>query len=175
VFLPAEWTVPQNPFTFEGCGLGGIVSGLDFSAPVNPVIAAQDWTPISGVPLDYSYPSNGVVEEIQAKQALALELTKNPNGPVGLSCGCSGNPGCVRGLGDLSTSLDSLLNSVTSSFSSGSWQTWAMAGAAVVALVMFTGGGGAQRHSEIAAAKAKYRADVARIKAERPRRYQKFV
>jgi hypothetical protein len=58
---------------------------------------------------------------------------------------------------------------------SGDWKTWAMVGAGVLALVMFTGGGGSQRRSEIAAARAQYKAKVASIKAARPRRYQKFV
>jgi hypothetical protein len=153
VFMPAHWTVPQNPIT-GWPSLAAIVAGLDFS-----------------------YPSNGVVAEIQAKQKVAEELTKNPNGPVGLSCGptacpCSlGYCGSEIGMSGLGSTLDDVLSGVTS----GGWQTWAIAGAAVLALVMLTGGGGAQRSSELAAAKAKYKSEVARIRAARPRRYQKYV
>ena len=187
VFMPAYWTLPQNPLDM-GCGLGDIVDGI------------------------YSAPDNGVVAEILSKRKAAEYLTKNPLGPVGLSCGpsssisacpchvglcggvgildCCGDHPCpceggscggntvtgllgLRGLGGcgLGSTLDDVLSSVTS----GSWTTWAMVGVGVLALVMFTGGGGSQRSAELAAAKAQYRAKVAGIRVARPRRYQKYV
>jgi hypothetical protein len=152
IFVPAVWTIPENPIkqAMEGARLGDIVSGL------------------------YSLPENPIVAEILAKQKLLEEASKEP--PVGLSqCGIGGCP-CQIGLcgglgGGLGLSVDEVLKNVTS----GGWQTWAVAGVGILALVLLTGGGGSQRRSEISAAKAEYRAKVARIKAERPRRYQKFV
>jgi hypothetical protein len=174
VFMPAHWTVPQNPFA-AAFGLGRIVDGI------------------------YQMTDNGVVAEILAKRKAAEYLTKNPLGPVGLSCGsrkcscdvglcglgifncgtpdpcpcetgsCGGN--LVTGLHGLGTTLDDVMTSVTS----GGWQTWAMVGAGVLALVMFTGGGGSQRSAELAAARAQYKSKVASIRASRPRRYQKYV
>ena len=151
LMLPAYWTLPQNPLATplatlaRSLGVGAIISGLDFAGP-----------------------DNGVIPEILAKQKAAEYLTRNPNGPVGLSS--CGQPGYPCGMGNV---LDDVLGSVTSSM--GNWQTWAMVGAGVLALVMFTGGGGAQRSSELAAAKAQYKAKVASIRAARPRRYQKYV
>jgi hypothetical protein len=147
VFMPALWTIPENPI-MRAYGLGDIVDGL------------------------YSLPENPIVLEIIAKRKMAEELQKNPLGPVGLSCGPSTCP-CQVGLCGVSGTVDELMAQVTSSM--GDWKTWAMVGAGVLALVMFTGGGGSQRRSEIAAARAQYKAKVASIKAARPRRYQKFV
>jgi hypothetical protein len=184
--MPAYWTLPQNPLDMH-LGLGDIVDGI------------------------YQMTDNGVVAEILAKQKAAEYLTKNPNGPVGLSCGspspassisrcpckvglcgvgildCGGEHPCpceggscggnlvtgLHGLGGLNGTLDDVLGSVTSSM--GDWKTWAMVGAGVVALVMFTGGGGSQRSAELAAARAQYKSKVASIRASRPRRYQKYV
>jgi hypothetical protein len=178
VFLPANWTVPQNPLE-SAFGLGAIVTGI------------------------YKMTDNGVVAEILAKQKAAEYLTKNPNGPVGLSCGspcscevepcglgiidCGGSNPCpcesgscggslvtgLHGLGGLNGTLDDILGSVTGSM--GNWQTWAMVAAGVAALVMFTGGGGSQRSAELSAARAQYKSKVASIRASRPRRYQKYV
>jgi hypothetical protein len=181
-FMPAYWTLPQNPL-YPSCGLGDIVDGI------------------------YYAPDNGVVPELLAKKKAAEYLTENPLGPVGLSCGpassisscpchvglcggvgildCGGEYPCpcegsscggnlvtgLHGLGGLNGTLDDVLSSVTS----GGWTTWAMVGAGVLALVMFTGGGGSQRSAELAAAKAQYKAKVAGIKVARPRRYQKYV
>ncbi len=152
VFVPATWTIPENPVRVAARaeGLGQLVAGI------------------------YSMPQNPIVLEILAKQKLMAKQAEE--GPVGLSCGtpycgCGGDCGCRVGLTGLGASVDEVLKDVTS----GGWQTWALAAAGVVALVMLTGGGGAQRRAEITAAKAEYRAKVAAIKAERPRRYQKFV
>ncbi len=148
VFVPASWPIPQNPI-WPGLGLGDIVDGL------------------------YTLPQNPIVQELNAKIALAEELQKNP---VGMSCGpstCPCSAGFCGGLSGLGGSVDDLLSGVTSSL--GDWKTWAIVAAGVGALVLFTGGGGSQRRSEIAAARAEYKAKVARIKAARPRRYQKFV
>lgn len=147
VFMPAVWSIPENPI-MRAYGLGDIVSGL------------------------YTLPENPIVLEIVAKQKMAEELQKNPNGPVGLSCGPSTCP-CQVGLCGVSGTVDDLMSQVTTSM--GDWKTWAMVGAGVVALVMVTGGGGSQRRSELAAARAQYKSKVASIRAARPRRYQKFV
>jgi hypothetical protein len=152
VFLPAYWNIPQNPLAL-GPGLGQILDA----------------------PGIFLYPDNGVIPEILAKQKAAEYLTLNPNGPVGLSCGM-GNCGCGAtdcGMGSLGGTLDDILGSVTGAM--GNWTTWAMVGAGVLALVMFTGGGGSQRSAELASARATYKAKVAGIKAARPRRYQKYV
>lgn len=161
MFLPPTWTIPENPLKgYLGIGMGSmgeIVTGL------------------------YTLPSNPIVDELNAKIALAAQLQKYP---VGLSCGPATCP-CQVGLcgptsagmggltDDLTSSLNSLMSSVTGSM--GNWQTWAMVGAGILALVMFTGGGGSQRSAELAAAKAQYKSKVAGIRAARPRRYQKFV
>jgi hypothetical protein len=138
-----------------GLGLGDIVDGI------------------------FYYPDNGVIPELLAKEKAAEYLTKNPNGPVGLSCGpASSISSCpcqvgLCGMAGLGGTLDDVLGSVTASM--GDWKTWAMVGAGVVALVMFTGGGGTQRSAELAAARAQYKSKVASIRAARPRRYQKYV
>ncbi len=144
-FMPAVWSIPENPI-MRAYGLGQIVDGI------------------------YTLPQNPIVMEILAKRKMAEELQKNPLGPVGLSCGPS-TCACQVGLCGLGVTVDEVLKDVTS----GGWQTWAIAGAGVLALVLLTGGGGSQRRSEIAAARAQYKAKVASIKAARPRRYQKFV
>jgi hypothetical protein len=148
VFTPASWPIPQNPI-LAGRGLGELVDGL------------------------YTLPQNPIVQELKAKIALTEELQKNP---VGMSCGPTSCPcavGLCGGLSGLGGGVDDLLSSVTSSM--GDWKTWAIVAAGVGALILLTGGGGSQRRSEIAAARAEYKAKVARIKAARPRRYQKFV
>lgn len=151
VFVPATWTIPENPLKVatRASSLGQLVAGI------------------------YSMPQNPIVLEILAKQKLLDKQVEE--GPVGLSCGtpyCGCGGGCEVGLTGLSaTSVDEVLQQVTS----GGWQTWALAAAGIVALVMLTGGGGSQRRAEITAARAEYKAKVAAIKAERPRRYQKFV
>jgi hypothetical protein len=67
VFLPAHWTIPQNPLGLRSglckCGVGAIVEGF-------PLL-----------------PENPIVLDILAKQKLAEALEKNPLGPVGLACG----------------------------------------------------------------------------------------
>ena len=178
IFLPAHWTVPQNPLKIP-FGLGAIVTGI------------------------YKMTDNGVVAEILEKRAAAEALEKNPNGPVGLSCGsacscqvglcglgiidcgapnpcpceagsCRGNLVTgLHGLGNLNGTLDDMLGSLTGAM--GDWKTWAMVAAGVGALVLFTGGGGSQRSAELAAARAQYKSKVASIRASRPRRYQKYV
>jgi hypothetical protein len=145
VFVPAHWTLPQNPLkrVMRAGSLGEIVAGIT-TLPENPIVA-----------------------EILAEQKMAAEASKRP--PVGFSgCGCAP---CEVGLTGLGSSVDDILKDVTS----GGWQTWALALAGIGALILFTGGGGAQRHSELAAARAQYKAKVAQIRASRPRRYQKFV
>jgi len=150
VFMPAVWTIPENPLDMGPgpCGMGAIVNGI------------------------YRACGNGVVAELKAKQATAAAIQANPNGPVGLACGPS-SCACQVGLCGLDGTLDDVLSSVTGSM--GNWQTWAMVGAGVLALVMFTGGGGSQRSAELAAARAQYKSKVASIRASRPRRYQKYV
>jgi hypothetical protein len=143
--VDAHYTLPSNPF-----GLGAIVDGI------------------------YSMPSNAVVDDLNARIAMAEALQKYP---VGLSCGpatCPCQTGlCGPGMGDLTADLSSLMGKVTGSLSG--WQTWAVVGAGVAALVLLTGGGGSQRRAELTAARAQYKAKVASIRASRPRRYQKFV
>lgn len=120
----------------------------------------------------YSLPPNLVVDELNAKIALAEELAKNP---VGLSCGPSSCPCQVGlcGLGSLDGTLDDMLKTVTGGLTN--WKTLAIAGAGVAALILFTGGGGSQRRAELTAARAQYTAKVASIRASRPRRYQKYL
>ena len=145
VFVPAHWTLPQNPLkrVMGSRSLGEIVAGIT-TLPENPIVA-----------------------EILAEQKMAEEASKRP--PVGFSgCGCAP---CEVGLTGLGSSVDDILKDVTS----GGWQTWAIGAAVLMGLILFTGGGGAQRKSELAAARAQYKAKVAQIRASRPRRYQKFV
>ena len=156
MFLPATWTIPENPLKgYLGIGMGNLGDIVD------------------GI---YSLPSNPVVDELNARIALAAQLQKYP---VGLSCGPATCPcqvgfcGGGVGMGDLTTDFNTLLGKVTGSVSG--WQTWALAGAGILALVMFTGGGGSQRSAELAAARAQYKSKVASIRASRPRRYQRFV
>ncbi len=160
LFLPAHWTLPQNPLLYptaglcnlgDGCGLGDIVTGI------------------------YRMTDNGVVPEIMAKRARLEYLEKNPLGPVGLS-GC-GPSACPCELGYCGTGLNGVMDDVMSSVTgmAANWQTWALAGVGILALVMLTGGGGSQRSAELAAARAQYKSKVASIKAARPRRYQKYV
>lgn len=154
-FVAPTWCIPGNPVraTYNAyVGLGDIVDGL------------------------YSLPANPVVAELKAKIAMAEALQKYP---VGMSCGPSQCPclvglcGPVAGMGDITADVNRLLGQVTGSL--GNWQTWAIVGAGVAALVMFTGGGGSQRRAEMTAARAQYKAKVAQIRASRPRRYQQFV
>lgn len=85
VFLPAHWTLPQNPLEMRAglCnyGIGAIVEGF-------PVL-----------------PENPIVVELLGKEKMAEALQKNPLGPVGLSCGPVGLCGMV----------DDVMNSVTTS------------------------------------------------------------
>lgn len=145
--MPALWSIPENPIR-RAFGLSNIVSGI------------STWVP------------NPIVLEILAKQKLTEAIQENPLGPVGLGCGPPARA-CEVGLCGLDGAVDDVLKSVTSSM--GDWKTWAVVGVGIVGLVLFTGGGGAQRRSEIAAARAQYKAQVATIRAARPRRYQKFV
>lgn len=147
-FVQATWPIPQNPI--REAGFGDIVEDIYFA------------------------PGNGLVEDIIAKAELAEELKRNP---VGLSgCGPSTCPCqvgfCGPGMGALGSTLDDVLSSVTSA----KWTTWLpIAAGGILALYLFTGGGGSQRRAELAAARAQYKSKVASIKAERPRRYQRFV
>jgi len=160
-FVPAHWTIPENYFS----GMGALMAATHR-------IPENYFRPGLGTLIDNyrMWPSspNPIVTEIQAKVAALVQKSQAP--PAGLSCGI-GNCPCEVGLCGLGSQVDDVLASVTS----GGWQTWALVAAGIGAFVLFTGGGGSQRKSEIAAAKAKYRSDVARIKAARPRRYQRFV
>lgn len=167
IFLPAHWTLPQNPLLeppvglcnlgdgcgcgLSDCGLGAIVTGI------------------------YQMTDNGVVPEILAKRAKLEYLEKNPLGPVGMA-GC-GPSTCPCELGYCGTGLNGVMDDIMASVTgmAADWKTWAIVGGGVLALVMLTGGGGSQRRAELAAAKSRYKASVARIKADRPRRYQKYV
>lgn len=146
-------TVHPAPSTYRE-GMGIFVPAV-WAVPENPIERA--WRAdglgriVTGI---YSYPQNQLVLDILAKAKLA---EKEKGGDTSLS-----------GLG---MTVDDVLKSVTS----GGWQTWALAGAAILALILFTGGGSVERHSELAAARAEYKAKVAHIKAARPRRYQRFV
>ena len=160
-FVPAHWTIPENYFA----GVGTLVAATHR-------IPENYFRPALGTLIDNyrMWPSvpNPIVTEIEAKIAALIQKSQEP--PVGLSCGIGDCP-CEVGLCGMAGPVDDVLQSVTS----GGWQTWALVAAGVGALILFTGGGGSQRRSEISAAKAQYRAKVARIKAERPRRYQRFV
>lgn len=157
-FVPAHWTIPENYFA----GIGTLVAATHRipESYLRPGLG----TLINNYRMWPSAP-NPIVTEIEAKLAALIQKSQEP--PVGLSCGIGDCP-CEVGLCGMSGPVDDVLPS-------GGWQTWALAAAGIGALILFTGGGGAQRRSEITAAKAKYRSDVARIKAQRPRRYQRFV
>jgi hypothetical protein len=168
-----------------GCGLGDIVDGI-YSAIDNGVVAeilakrkAAEYlakNPLGPVGLSCG-PSSSISAcpcrvGLCGVSGILTCCGDNPCPCEGGSCGGNLVTG-LHGLGGLNGSLDDVLNSVTSSM--GSWQTWAMVGAGVLALVMFTGGGGTQRSAELAAARAQYKSKVASIRASRPRRYQKYV
>lgn len=152
IFLPAHWTVPQNPLEANALRGLGIFLPANYTLPQNPLGMGAI---VEGFPL---LPENPIVLEIRAKEKMAEALQKNPNGPVGLSCGPATCP-CQVGLCGLDGTLDDILGSVTNS----GWQTWAIAGLAVVAAgYLLTGG---QRRSELSSARAEYKSKVASARA----------
>ncbi len=172
-FVAPTWIIPENPVKAAYSGLGTIIAG-NYRLPAKPFAPSGMGDIVDGI---FYMPSNGVVEDLNARIAMAEALQKYP---VGLSCGPSSCP-CqmgfcgptIAGMGDITADINKLMGQVTGSL--GNWQTWAIIGAGVVGLVLLTGGGGSQRRAEMTAAKAEYRAKVASIRASRPRRYQKFI
>lgn len=172
-FVAPNYYIPMpNPVkaAYGAAGLGTIIAG-NYRLPARPFAGGGMGDIVDGI---YSMPDNGVVADLNARIAMAEALQKYP---VGLSCGpatCPCQVGlCGPGMGDLTADLNKLMGSVTGSL--GNWQSWAIIGGGVLALVMLTGGGGSQRRAEMTAAKAQYKAKVASIRASRPRRYQQFV
>lgn len=191
-FMNAYWSLPENPFypqrrglcnLGDGCGLGAIVTGIYrmTNNGVVPEILARKAAleeaarhPLGPVGLSCGGNCGGDCGCEVGLNGLGI---MDCGSPIPCPCktgSCGGNLVTgLQGLGNLNGTLDDALASITGA--AGNWQTWAIAGVGVLALVMLTGGGGSQRRSELTAAKAAYTAKVAKIKASRPRRYQKYV
>lgn len=194
-FMDAYWTLPENPLfprrrglcnLGDGCGLGDIVTGIYRMVDngVVPEILAKKAAleeaarhPLGPVGLSgCGCGSSDCGCEVGLGCGRGLGII-DCGSPIPCPCktgSCGGNLVTgLKGLGGVNGVLDDVMGAVTGA--AGNWTTWAMVGAGVLALVMFTGGGGSQRSAELSSARATYKAKVAKIKASRPRRYQKYV
>jgi len=130
-------------------GCSGLVPGK-FCLPANPIADAFAVQSLAGVgdffPARFPLPDNPIL------RATGL-------GACGPSCGCPGGL-CSCGMGDIGTSLSSAWSSLTT----GGYNNYlAIGGAALLALMLFTGG---KKHRERSAARAEYKAATSRAKAK---------
>ena len=98
-FVPAKWTVPQNPVTG---GMGDLVPGR-FAVPQNPV-GMGDFTPTAAM---YEFPDNTVLSAAKINGLAGI-------GNLGCSGGCGGGCG-MSGLTDTLKSWDTTIEAKVAS------------------------------------------------------------
>jgi hypothetical protein len=134
----------------EGCS--GLTPAM-FPLPDNPILRVFSPQTLAGmgdfVPASFPLPDNPILR--------ATGLCG-----CGAPCGCSeGLCSCGRGMGDIGTSLSKMWSNVTT----GGYSNYLLLGGAALVALMLLGGEGRQRRSELAAARAEYKAKVAAAKS----------
>lgn len=139
-FVPASWTIPENPFL--GPGMAGLKDFVPakFTLPPQPAGIGRiaDFVParfslppqpagvgdlVSTIPM-YPIPQNSVISTASGVPMSGWE-TMGLSGLKGdCGCGCGGGGGCGSGMGQVTTDLGNVFTNITSSNWSGAWTSF---------------------------------------------------
>jgi hypothetical protein len=173
-FVPASWTIPENPFL--GPGMAGLREFVPakFTLPPQPAgigmfVPAKFTLPpqpagvgdFVGTAEMYPIPQNSVTAAAAANPNMASWETMGMSGlGCGGGCGCGGK--CGGGMGQLSTDFGNTVSNLSSGNFTGAWSSfmsfledpligtvpvWMIGGGALLAYALFFSGGEHSRYS----------------------------
>ena len=176
-FVPASWTIPENPFFPGMAGLRAFVPGK-FSLPPQPAgigaFVPASWTlppqpagvgDFVGTASMYPITPNSVTQAVLSG-AVSSAPTMGISGLNSGDCGCGCGGGCgghgMSGLGQAMTDFGNTFTELTSGNVSGAWTSflafledpaigtipvWMIGGGALLAYALFFSGGEHSRYS----------------------------